>query len=353
MGLIPEKSFTVRTPAWWDSEREYVLADYPGRDEAMRLAGHDWNIIEVPSFTALPGGMEIPFDTTGWKQLGNGWLRRDEEFKSHLRSDNGFLLAKTRETFARIDNSVAYEVAELVLDQGFAYETGGTMDGGRQNYLTLLLNQPIQISGDDSTALPFAGLSWAHDGSAALKLRSGTIRQVCQNTVSASEAEGERLGTAFTFKHTKNWRERVEDAKKAIHGIRRSADVYVEAMEELAAIPVSPEQRDLFVSTIVGDVVELKDGKPVGLPVSARKDSSVRVKNNIESERAKINGLFFGPTIPEAHRLTAYGLHLAGVEYFDHLRRFRSKDSYVKRTLLSDNPAKAQVVRTIRELVVA
>ena len=80
---------------------------------------------------------------------------------------------------------------------------------------------------------------------------------------------------------------------------------------------------------------------------------SDRVKNNLEGERAKINSLFFGPTIPEAHALTGYGLHLAGVEYFDHLRAFRTKDSYVKRTLLADNPAKASLTRTIRELVAA
>jgi hypothetical protein len=60
-----------------------------------------------------------------------------------------------------------------------------------------------------------------------------------------------------------------------------------------------------------------------------------------------------GPTIPEAHNLTAYGLHLAGVEYFDHLRGYRSQDSYVKRTLLSDNPAKANLIKTIRECVAA
>lgn len=51
--------------------------------------------------------------------------------------------------------------------------------------------------------------------------------------------------------------------------------------------------------------------------------------------------------------VTGYGLHLAGVEYFDHLRGYRSQDSYVKRTLLADNPAKANLIKTIHEVVVA
>lgn len=347
MGLIPEQSFTVRKPAWWDTDREYVLAEYPGREEAMRLAGHNFDVIELPSFTAVPADHPLAVNAAaeGFKQLPNGFIRKDDGFKSHVRSDNLALLHKSRESFYGIPNAIAYEVAELVLDQGFLYETGGSLDGGKQCYLTLLLNEPIVINGVEGTkALPFASLSWAHDGSASLKLRSGTIVQVCENTISASEAEGKALGTDFTFRHTKNWKERVEDAKQAIRGIRSNVDVYTKAMEELASINVTPEQRDLFVSEIIGD----KDGI-----VSLNAATSDRVKNNIEGERAKINALFFGPTVPEPLRLTGYGLFQAGVEYFDHLRAYRSKDSYVKRTLLTDNPAKANLTKTIREVVAA
>ena len=98
------------------------------------------------------------------------------------------------------------------------------------------------------------------------------------------------------------------------------------------------------MSTIIGDR---------GGVVSLSNTVSDRVKRNMETERAKVNSLFFGPTIPEAHRLTGYGLHLAGIEYFDHLRLARTSDSYVKRTLLTDNPAKTSLRKTIREVVAA
>jgi hypothetical protein len=58
--------------------------------------------------------------------------------------------------------------------------------------------------------------------------------------------------------------------------------VYREVAEELAALEVTPIQRDLFVSEIIGD----KDGR-----VSRGTDVSDRVKNNVETERAKINAL--------------------------------------------------------------
>lgn len=324
-----DQGFFVREPAWHGMG--VVLDDYPDRETAMRLAGHDFDIVESPV------RFETDAETGRVLRTATGW-------KAHRRSDNGELIHISRDTFERIPNSVAYDVAELLFDQGFRYETGITLKGGAQCAITLRLDEPITIDGDTSAVLPFGCLSWAHDGSSSLKVRSGTIRQVCANTVSASEAEGKRLGVDFTFRHTKNVMERIQDAKDAVRGVRQGLDVYRQLAEELAAITVTPQQRDLFVSEIIGDK---------GGVVSSSTTVSQRVKDNIDGERTKILSLFMGPTVPEAHKLTGYGLWLAGGEYFDHLRAYRSKDSYVRRTLLADNPAKASLARTVRELVAA
>ena len=348
MGLIPETAFTVRKPAWWDSTGQFDLDHYPGREEAMRLAGHDWDVIELPSFTAIPalaGYTAEQAEAAGFKALPNGFLRKDDGWNSHVRSDTLALLHKPKSSFERIQNSLAYDVAEWVLENsGFKYQCGISMDGGALNALTLLLDTPIQVPGDRALIFPLVALSWAHDGSGSLKLRSTSIRNECQNTVSASEAEASKAGTDFTFRHTKNVKDRIEDARKAIQGVGDTFNVFEEKMNELAVIPVTPEQRDLYVSTIIGD----RDGV-----VSKSASVSDRVKNNIEAERAKVNSLFLGTTVPDDHKLTAYGLFLAGGEYFDHLRAYRSRDSYVKRTLLTDNPAKASLAKTIREVVAA
>jgi phage/plasmid-related protein TIGR03299 len=327
MPALFTEGFFVREPAWHGLG--VVLDDYPDRTTAMQLAGHDWDVVEAPVRIEL----DVPLSP-------QRILRRAEGWKAHLRSDNAQLLHVSKESYERIQNATAYDVAELLFEQGFQYETGITVDEGRTCAITLKLDEPITIAGDDSVVLPFGCLSWAHDGSASLRVRSGTIRQVCANTVAASEAEGRRLGTDFTFRHTKNVMERIEDAKNAIKGVREGLDIYRRVAEELAAIPVTPEQRDWFVSTIVGD----RDGR-----ISNGENVSERVKNNVERERGKALGLFMGPTIPEAHELTAYGLFLAGGEYFDHLRNYRSQDSYVQRTLLRHSPEKAQLRKTIEE----
>jgi phage/plasmid-like protein (TIGR03299 family) len=323
-----------------------VLAEYPGREQAMSLAGHDFKVVERPFVIVgrerqdLAEGTPTVVSSDG--NLFNG--KKADGWKALIHSTSGELLNVVQDTYQVIENSTAYDVAELLFDQGFQYETGITLDKGRVCALTLLLDEPITLPGEDSIILPFGCLSWSHDGSGSLRVRTGTIRQVCANTVGASEAEGKRLGTDFTFRHTKNVHDRIADAKAAVAGAREHVDVYREAMTELCKLPVTPAQRDLFVSTIIGD----KDGA-----LSKSATVTDRVKNNIEAERAKINQLFMGQTIPEGHTLTGYGMFLAGGEYFDHLRGVRGEDSYVKRTLLTHNPAKANLIKTIREVVAA
>ena len=322
MPALFNEGFFVREPAWHGLG--IVLQDYPGREEAMRLAGHDFTVVERPVEVV---GNQSNLKIDGWKAL--------------LKSQSTHVLNVVRSTYEVIQNSAAYDIAELLFDEGFQYETGVTLADGAICALTLKLDEPVTIPGDDSITLPFGCLSWTHDGSGALRVRTGAIRQVCANTVSASEAEGKRLGTDFTFRHTKNVKDRIEDAKAAVRGARAAMTVYQELAEELGSLDVTPMQRDLFVSTIIGERQNEKNAV------------SQRVKNNLHDERTKILSLFNGPTIPDAHKLTGYGLFLAGGEYFDHLRNYRSQDSYVKRTLLTDNPAKVSLAKTIRDLVAA
>ena len=326
-----DQGFFVREPAWHGLG--VILDDYPGREEAMRLAGHAWDIVE------LPVGVLV----TNY-QKAEGW-------KAHTRSDTGALLHISRETYQRIPNNVPYEFAELLLDQGFRYETGITLRGGALCALTLKLDEPITITGDNSVTLPYLGLAWAHDGSASFSGNSTSVRRVCANTVRASEAEGARLGTSFSIRHTKNWRARVEDARKAIKGVREDISSYRDVMEAYAAIPVTSWQRDLFCQAVVLDqrlssVSKFKSEAAAG-------NYTARVQENVEMARKTIMAAFNSRTMPEDHRLTAYGLHLAGVEYLDHLRGFRSTDSHVGRTLLRHEPAKARLASLIREVVAA
>jgi len=341
------QGFFVREAAW--HKLGTVLDYYPGREEAMKLAGHDWDVVElddvrigIPNHVLASAGEAVV-------DGGNGKLRKATGWKGHFRSDNLTLLHISKESFERIPNAIAYDLAEAVLegDDNFQYETGITLKDGALCAITLRLKEPIQIPGDDTELLPFLAISWAHDGSGALKGRSGTVRQVCANTVAASEAEGKRLGTDFSIRHTKRWRDRVEDAKRAIKGVRLEAAETERLGNELAEIYLSEESITEFIERFT---------TPPAVAVQAL--TSERVKTNIATAKRELRNILNGPTTPEAHRNTAWGVWNASVEYLDWIRGTRGKDqrtkseSYVQRTLLSPNAAKAQALTLIRDVAV-
>jgi hypothetical protein len=77
---------------------------------------------------------------------------------------------------------------------------------------------------------------------------------------------------------------------------------------------------------------------------------SDRVAKSADEARAAIRMLFNGATIPDAHRFTAYGLHLAGGEYLDHLRVARGSETYLVRSMLRNDCAKARLANLIRDV---
>lgn len=318
-----ESGFVVRVPAW--HEQAIVLDEFPGREEAMELAGHAYTVVER-SLLTIEGeedGVYITDECPGWKALVN--------------DGNDTILNVVRQSYEVIQNDVGWDLVDAIIGEGAQYETGITLHGGAVCVVTAWLDEPVTIPGDNSVTLPYLVTRWAHDGSGSLSTRSTNVRVVCANTDELAAAQARKLGTDFTFRHTKNVAKRIEDAKMAVRGLRVHHEAFIELSMELAKIKVTKAQRDLFVSEF--------------LPMPPEALISERVKNNVDEARAQLRKLFEGPTIPEAHRLTAYGLRLAGIEYLDHLRGWRNHDTYVGRQLLRTEPAKAKLATLIQEVV--
>ena len=277
-----ESMFSVRQMPW---HREgVVLADYPGNwDEARRLAGLDWDPVttEVYAVTGING------DGTPYLEPIAGW-------KSIARSDTGAVLSINRDSYTVIDHGEMGEIVEAVLAQpNVKWETAGVLDGGRSVWCLALLDEPITLPGDDSATLPYLAITNRHDGTAACALRATAVRIVCANTFRAAELEGERTGTTFSFVHKTNWRDRISEARKAVTGAQAEMRRYADLARDLLAIPVTPAQRELFITQFIPK-------PPDGLITD-------RVARNVDESRNALRLLFDTPTTyPVAgHRLRA------------------------------------------------
>lgn len=321
-----DQMYSVREAPWHINQGTNValLDTAPEtRSERLRLAGQDWLVEEQDIYRRdqLDRVIKLP----GWKML--------------VRQDTEGILNVSRDSYQIIQNVVGHELFEVLakgapLDDG----TGGTVKSGAVCYLSARIDEPLWVTGDYSPIFPYIVVTWAHDGSGAMQARGTSVRPVCWNTVSFSEIQAKRAGTNYTFRHTKNVLDRIDEAKRVIAGVKSETAAFVELSNELAAIAVTDEQRAEFIERFI----------PAPATTNVISD---RVLDNINEARAKVAGIFDSETIPEAHRNTAYGLVQAGVEYLDHLRGFRNQDTYLGRTLLRDEPLKSKLVPMVRELV--
>jgi phage/plasmid-like protein (TIGR03299 family) len=322
-----ESMFSVRQMPW---HREgTILADYPGDwAQARTLAGLDWD----PITTQVYALTDLNADGSPRYEPIEGW-------QCIARSDNGAVLSLNRDSYTVISHGEMGEIVESVLAQpNVKWETAGVLDGGRAVWCLALLDEPVELPGDDSPTMPYLAITNRHDGTGSCALRATAVRIVCANTFRAAELEGERTGATFSFIHKASWRNRIEEARQAVTGARTEMRRYTELAQQLLGIPITPRQRELFVTEFI-------PMPPQGLVTD-------RVARNVEEARNALRLIFESKTTePVAH--TAYGLMQAAGEYLDHVRTARSWETRLNRTLIRPEPLKHRAMSLIREVISA
>jgi phage/plasmid-like protein (TIGR03299 family) len=322
-----ESMFSVREMPW--HQEGTVLAGYPGSwDQARTLAGLDWDPVTADVYSIT----SINADGTPCLEPIGGW-------KAVSRSDTGAVLSINRDSYTIIDHGEMGEIIEAVLAQpNVKWETAGVLDGGRAVWCLALLDEPVDLPGDDSPTLPYLAITNRHDGTAACALRATAVRIVCANTFRAAELEGDRTGATFSFIHRSSWRARIEEARKAVTGARAEMRRYTDLATGLLGIPVTPAQRELFITEFI-------PMPPQGLVTD-------RVARNVGEARAALRMILESKTTHQVSG-TAYGLVQAAGEYLDHVRTARSWETKLNRTLIRPEPLKHRALSLIREVTAA
>jgi hypothetical protein len=111
---------------------------------------------------------------------------------------------------------------------------------------------------------------------------------------------------------------------------------YAELASELLAIPVSPAQRELFITEFIPK-------PPEGLITD-------RVARNVDEARAALRMIFESKTTEQV-AYTAYGLVQAADEYLDHVRSARSWETRLNRTLIRPEPLKHRALALARDII--
>lgn len=305
--------FASNKPAW--HKMGNVLDGWPGNfAQARSMAGLDWDVVTDNIFTRENELIE------GWQTL--------------KRSDNGFLLSVQPDTYAVIGNGEFGNIIEFILDEdipNLKYETLISIHGGKQIIATMYLDEPMTIPNDPSVTLPYLVFISRHDGQGGLKIGPTSVRVVCANTQAMAERQMERNGFFFTIKHTSNWAERTLKAKEAITEAMGKFQVWKEAAEYLAKVPMND--------------TEFSDFYQQWLPTST--DMSKRQFENRQDTYRTLDWLWGISPTTEGIRGTRYGAMQTAIELCDHHTKSRSLDTQVSRVLGGTDTRKTAALKLL------
>ena len=167
------------------------VAEAPSSEEALRLAGLDWQVKQAPIYTDT--GEAIP------------------DYKANIRDRDRRVLGVVTDRYKIIQNQEAFAFTDALLGKGVRYETAGSLQGGRRVWLLARLPKEYIISGEQVS--PYLVFSNTHDGSGAVKVALTPVRVVCCNTLNLALDTAKR---SWSMIHTGNIRDKLQEAEDTL-----------------------------------------------------------------------------------------------------------------------------------------
>lgn len=329
--------YFVGKPAWHGLGT--VVADYPSdRNEAKKLAGLDWEPTTEPIYRWC-----------GMNTDGTPNMAKVEGHKAIMRGDN--VLHVASETYEVVEHDVMYDIAEGILAvDGVAgctprYETGICLDEGRRAVILINLGD-WDLPGDPSGHTAYMYVATSHDESAALRAGGTDIRIVCANTEHAADIDAQQRGTSYTFKHTRNVRNRIDEAREAVLGTAKQLDIVRKEAVDMLRVKITTAQRQKFIEEYalhraIGNVTRLK-----GRDLEALTDSP-RIQKSVIATREALDAILQSETCYGING-TAYGLSQAVNQYLDYGRPATNQETLFSRTVLTPEPGKRLAKKVLR-----
>lgn len=196
MSANVETMFSVREKPWHGLGT--IVEEAPDSKEALRLAGLDWKVIQLPLFT----------------ESGNV-----DGYKANIRNTDNQVLGVVTDRYKVIQNTEAFAFTDELLGAGVRYETAGSLQGGRKVWLLAKLPKEFIIAGERIS--PYLVFSNTHDGSGAVRVAITPVRVCCNNTLNLALDTAAR---SFSMIHTGDIKGKVKEAKETLF----MADKYME-----------------------------------------------------------------------------------------------------------------------------
>lgn len=298
---------SAREDAW--HQLGTTLDDTFDAETALEVAHlANWNVRKMPLF--LAGGQEVE------GQFANV---RDNPYHEGQIDVLG-IVGNHYDSFQ--NESMTEMLNALVDESGAHFETAGSLNGGRNTFVTMKVPNHILIGGKDAVDT-YIAVTNSHDGNSSLKMITTPVRIVCANTQRAAlnAATGK-----FSKRHTAG------GSGVVMSQVREVLDVtfkYVEEFEKEAELLYEQAYTDQQFRRLTASLYPTAD------------NASTVVANNQAAHRAALVDLFQNSPTAAGIRGTKWAAVQAVTEYLDHtvLQRGKAGQALAQaRSLTAINP---------------
>lgn len=224
MAANVETMFYVRETPWHGLGTRVLEA--PSSQEALRLSGLDWNVIQEPIYTKE--NERIP------------------SYKANVRDSDRKTLGVVTDRYKVIQNTEAFAFTDALLGEGVRYETAGSLQDGKRIWLLAHMPHEYIIGGEHIS--PYLVFINTHDGSGAVRVAVTPVRVVCSNTLNLALAQAKR---SWSMIHTGNVQGKLEEAKETLLMAREYMDELGKEFENLRKKELSDKKVLDFIEILI------------------------------------------------------------------------------------------------------
>lgn len=231
MSANVETMFSVRETPWHGLGT--VIQEACNSQEALRLAGLDWNVNQEPVL---------------YKGTATG-------HQFNIRSSDDTVLGVVGARYKPVQNADAFAFTDELIGGDVRYETAGSLANGKRVWM--LAKMPDTKIFDDVVE-PYLCLTNGHDGFSSMKVCMTPVRVVCQNTLNMALNTAKR---SWNVRHSGNIESKLAEAQHTLGLANKYMESFANEAEELYKIKVAPKDFKELTETLFPITAEMSKRK--------------------------------------------------------------------------------------------
>lgn len=190
-----------------------------GSEQALRLAGLDWEVEQRPVYAEGPFGVLVPI---------HGMV-------ANVRTDDDRVLGVVGDRYRVVQNRDAFGFVDLLLEGALGtkprYTSAGSLRGGQRVFLCALLPGGASVLGDDLRL--YLVFSNSHDGHTGVQVAVAPVRVACMNTLNLALRRARR---SWATTHVGHVEARMWEAQRSLDLARDYARALEREARRLARV---------------------------------------------------------------------------------------------------------------------